>query len=259
MSRIVRRAEERRADGRRRHDRGSRHDLHRPRRRRSAPTRSSIPACRSRARRRSAPAAKSTAACASSTRRSATASTVLNHCVITDCDDRRRRVASARSRTCAPRRDVGARREGRQLRRAEEDRARRRLEGEAPRLSRRRDDRRERQHRRRHDHLQLRRRDASSQTVDRGRRVHRQRLAAHRAGDRRQGRLRRHAARPSARTCRPARSPSAPASSGTSRAGSERKKSRTRTFRSTNSGQGTQDRYVRDHRLHRTEGRRARS
>ena len=51
------------------------------------------------------------------------------------------------------------------------------LEGDAPGLSRRRDDRREGQHRRRHDHLQLRRREQAPDD-HRGRRVHRQRLAA---------------------------------------------------------------------------------
>ena len=56
--------------------------------------------------------------------------TILNHCVITELARSPTTRRSARSRTCAPRRDVRAKREGRQFRRAEEDRARRRLEGE---------------------------------------------------------------------------------------------------------------------------------
>ena len=56
-------------------------------------------------------------------------------------------------------------REGRQLRRDEEDHARRRVEGDAPRVSRRRGDRFRRQHRRRHDHVQLRRRPEESTTT----------------------------------------------------------------------------------------------
>ena len=74
--------------------------------------------------------------------------TVLNHCVITDSaigND----AASARSRTCAMTRRSARPREGRQFRRAEKHRARRRLEGDAPDLSRRRDDRREGERRRR--------------------------------------------------------------------------------------------------------------
>ena len=55
----------------------------------------------------------------------------------------------------------------RQFRRAEEDRARPRIEVDAPLLSRRHDDRRERQHRRRHHHLQLRRRDRSTRRSSR--------------------------------------------------------------------------------------------
>ena len=50
--------------------------------------------------------------------------------------------ASDRSRTCGTDATIGDAREGRQLRRAEEDRARRRLEVDAPGVSRRRDDRR---------------------------------------------------------------------------------------------------------------------
>ena len=55
------------------------------------------------------------------------------------------------------------------------------------------------------DHLQLRRREQAPDR-DRGRRVHRQRLAAGRAGDGRRGRLRRRRDRRSPRTCPPARS-----------------------------------------------------
>ncbi len=78
----------------------------------------------------------------------------------------------------------------RQLRRAEEHDARPRVEGEPPRVSRRRDDRREGQRRRRHDHVQLRRRQQAPDG-HRGWRVHRLRQPAHRAGARREERLRR--------------------------------------------------------------------
>ena len=63
---------------------------------------------------------------------------------------------SAHSPTSGRESEVGRGREGRQLRRAEEDRARRQVEGEPPVVSGRRDHRRQRQHRRWHHHLQLR-------------------------------------------------------------------------------------------------------
>ena len=61
-------------------------------------------------------------------------------------------------------------------------------------------------------------------TDDRGRRVHRQRHAADRAGHGRQGRLRRQRHDGPRGRAAPARWRSAPASSGTSRAGSDKKK-----------------------------------
>ena len=64
------------------------------------------------------------------------------------------------------------------------------LQGEPPRLSRRRRGRRKGQRRRRHDHLQLRR-HRQAPDHDRGRRLHRQRLAADRARHRGPRRLRR--------------------------------------------------------------------
>ena len=96
------------------------------------------------------------------------------------------------------------------------------LEVDAPDLSGRRDDRRERQHRRRHDHLQLRRRAASTRRRSRTARS----SAATRSSSRRSRSARAPTSAParrSARTCPPARSRSAPASSGTSRAGSKRR------------------------------------
>ena len=101
---------------------------------------------------------------------------------------------------------------GRQFRRAEEDRARRGLEGEPSDLPGRRDDRRSGERRRRDDHVQLRRR-AQEPDDHRGRRVHRERCAAGRAGpgrarglrgrgvhdhERRPGGRARHRARPAA-------------------------------------------------------------
>ena len=68
--------------------------------------------------------------------------TILNHCVITDADDRRRRARRAVRAPAHRRATSRERRAGRQLRRAEEDGARRRLEGDAPGVPRRRDDRR---------------------------------------------------------------------------------------------------------------------
>ena len=113
VSRIVRQTKNAGADGRRRDDRGSGHDLHRSATSRSAPTRSFIPACRSKGARRSARAAKSTAASASSIRTIGDRVTVLNHCVITELDDRERRVGrtvrapAARQRTSRERAQVG--------------------------------------------------------------------------------------------------------------------------------------------------------
>ena len=60
----------------------------------------------------------------------------------------------------------------------------------------------ERERRGRDHHVQLRRREEAP-NGDRGRRLHRQRLAARGAGPRRKGRLRRRPARPSPRMCRP--------------------------------------------------------
>ena len=82
--------------------------------------------------------------------------TIRNYCVITDStvesDVRLGPFAHLRPGSVVQR--GGPRR---QLRRAEEDDARRRIEGEPPHVSGRRHHRREREHRRRHDHLQLRR------------------------------------------------------------------------------------------------------
>ena len=170
-----------------------------------------------------------------------------------ELDDRERRARSARSRTCAAAHVVAERAQRRQLRRAEEDRC------SAPDRS------------RCTSRISATRRSArgvnigagtitcnydgvsKQPTIDRGRRVRRQRHAAHRAGDRRQGRVRRHRHDDRAKTSRRARSPSARASSGTSRAGS-RQRRRTKQLEGT---EGINS-HVRNHRLHRTEGRRAR-
>ena len=171
------RSENGRADGGGRHDRGSGDRVHRSRRddrRRHDPAPGRLARRPDDDRRR---LRDLTAARASSTRGSATACTILNHCVITDSHDRRRR-ARRPVRAPAERRGRPRARTGRQLRRAEEDGARRRIEGDAPRVSRRRDDRRRRcnigagtitcNY------------DGVTKTHDghRGRRVHRQRLAA---------------------------------------------------------------------------------
>ena len=121
MAAILQSGEERRADGGRRDDRRSGHDLHRAGRRPSAPTRSSIPASISRGARASAPRCE-----------------IHSGVRIVDCDDRRRgrdqqllrhhRVARVERRAHRPVRAHPAavrRRRGRarrQLRRAEEDR-----------------------------------------------------------------------------------------------------------------------------------------
>ena len=106
--------------------------------------------------------------------------TILNHCVLTDVTlgsgSTRRTV-----RPSAQPHDDRRGREGGQLRRDEEDLAGRTHEGDAPFVSGRRGDWFRRQHRRGDDHLQLRRREEVDDH-DRGRRVHRQRLAADRAG-----------------------------------------------------------------------------
>ena len=80
----------------------------------------------------------------------------------------------------------------------------RRVEGEPPGVSRRRDDRREGEHRRRHDHLQLRRRPEAPDG-DRGRGVHRQRLAARSRRSRSAAGPTWRPGRRSPRTSRPAR------------------------------------------------------
>ena len=189
MSRIDAAAEKQRADGARRHDRGSGDRLHRPRRadrrrhdhssrrhdRRRDDDRRRLESPQRRAHRRA--------------RRSAMASPILDHCVITDSTVASGAIVGpfAHLRQHA---DVQRRRASRQLRRAEEYRARRRLEIAAPRVPRRRGDRRTGQHRRRDDHVQLRRRE-EEHDANRRRSVHRQRHAAGRAGHDRQRRLRR--------------------------------------------------------------------
>ena len=73
----------------------------------------------------------------------------------------------ARSRICV-RRPGRRGRARRQLRRAEEDHARRRQQSQPSRLHRRRHDRRQGQHRRRHDHVQLRRRREAPTVIEDG-------------------------------------------------------------------------------------------
>ena len=102
---------------------------------------------------------------------------------------------------------------------------------------------------------------------DRRRRLHRQRHAADRAGHRRQGRIRRHRHdHPRGRARRRAGGQRR-ASSGTSRAGCEKRRKRRRNSEVRNSecartlipdSRITRISHVRNHRLHRTEGRRPR-
>ena len=216
--------------------------LHRPGRRRSAPTRSFIRTSISKGAPRSARAARSNAGVRIVNSTLDDGVFVNSYCVITDSHIER----GARARAVrAPPAGV-ARRRGRarrQLRRAEEDHARARVEGQPPRLSRRRDDRREGQRRRRHDHLQLRRQEEASDD-DRGRRVHRQRLAADRAGHASARAPTSPPARRSPRTSRPARSPSRAASRSTKRAGSDEEAR-------------VEIHHVRNHRLHRLEAARS--
>ena len=134
---------------------------------------------------------------------------IRNHSVITDAT-----VAAGATvgpfAHLRPGADIGERRPRRQLRRAQEDHAGRRQQGQSPGLPRRRDDRRQRQRRRRHDHLQLRRRAKHQTVIEDGafigsnstlvapvtvgrERVRRRRLGHHR---RCAGRRARHRARP---------------------------------------------------------------
>ena len=90
------------------------------------------------------------------------------------------------------------RRARRKFRRDQEDQAGQGIEGESPHVPGRRRDRRRRQHRRGHHHVQLRWR-TQAQDGDRGRRLHRQRQHAGRAGARR-ARARTSRRRPVSRT-----------------------------------------------------------
>ena len=193
--------------------------VHRSGRRDRRPTRHSPERLSRRTHARSARAARFNAASASSTRRSRTASSINNYCVITDSHVAARRASSARSRTSGRSRDVG-----------EDAHVGNFVELKKTTLGR----------GSKANHLAYLG-DATigekvnvgagtitcnydgkqkHPTVDRGRRVHRQRFAADRAGARRQGRLRRrrlvdHRERP----CRRARRSRA-ASRSTKRAGS---------------------------------------
>ena len=196
-------------------------------------------------------AASSSPASASSTACSDDDVFVNSFCVITESQvEVRGANRSVRAHPPAVGRGGGCAR--RQLRRAEEDRAGARIEGQSSGLSGRRDDRREGQHRRRHDHVQLRRRREEPDD-HRGRRVHRQRQPARGARSRVGKERTSRRARRSPRTCLPARSRSPAARRSTRKAGCRASAESTRTaVRRTAARAPKRIRtHVRHHRLHR--------
>ena len=183
------RAQEPRADARRRDARGSGHDLRSTTTSRSGRTRSSAREWRCRAGRRSAAAAGFTPNVRLTNATIGDDVTILDHSVIVDSTRGARAHPSGRSPTSG--RDRSSKRTRRVGNFVELKKTRLGPGSKANHLAYLGDATigERRQHRRRHDHLQLRRRQQASDG-DRRRRLHRQRLAAHRAGDDREGRLR---------------------------------------------------------------------